>query len=86
MLIVFDGCIQHLQCAQNGAFIARRVCVIHKRAISVRIIYALEKTIYGLKKSIYGLERLFMGWKRLFMALTWFLQNSEFIFDHITHF
>ena len=44
-----------------------------------KIIYALEKTIYGLKKIIYGLERLFTA-KRLF------LQNSEFIFNHMMHF
>ena len=56
ILIVFDWCIQHVQCAQNGAFIVRRACVVHKRAITARIIYALEKTIYGLK-------RLFMAWK-----------------------
>ena len=52
MLLVFDWCIQHVQCAQNGAFIARRACVIHKGAFTVRTIYALEKTIYGLKKTI----------------------------------
>ena len=52
---------------------------MHKRAIMVRIIYALEDTVYGLKKTIYGLERLFM-------ALRLFLQNSEFIFDHMDKF
>ena len=106
MLIVFDWCIQHVQCAQIGAFIASRTCVKHNRAITARIIYALEKTIYRLKKTIYslkrlftawkdylqvekyylGLKRLFTGWKILFTALTWFLQKSEFIFDHMTHF
>ena len=70
MLIAFDWCIQHVQCMQNGEFIARRACIIHKRAITAWIIYALEKTIYGLKKTIYGLKRLFTGWNRLYMALT----------------
>ena len=65
ILIVFDWCIQHVQCAQIGAFIAHRSCVKPNRAITAQIIYALEKTIYGLKKTIYSLKRLFTGWKRL---------------------
>ena len=52
---------------------------MHKGAIITQIIYVLEKTTYGLKKTIYSLERLFMD-------LRLFLQNSEFIFDHMTHF
>ena len=42
----------------------------------------------SLRELFTRLKRLFMGWKRerLFTALTWFLQNSEFIFDHMTHF
>ena len=68
MLIVFDSCIQHVQCTQNGAFIVRRACVVHKRTITARIIYTLEETIYWLKKTIYELKRLFTGWKRLFMG------------------
>ena len=54
MLIVFDWCIQHVQCAQNGVFIVSPACVIHKCVITAQIIYGLEKTIYGLKKTIYG--------------------------------
>ena len=61
MLIVFDWSIQHVQCAQNGTFIVRLACAVHKRAITARIIYAPEKTIYRLKKTIYGLKRLFTG-------------------------
>ena len=52
--LFFDWCSQRVQFAQNGAFIVRRACVIHKRAITARIIYALK--------------RLFTGWKRLLMA------------------
>ena len=61
MLVVFVWCIQHVQCAHIGAFIARRVFVKHNRAITARIIYALEKTIYGLKKTIYGLKKTIYG-------------------------
>ena len=70
MLIVFDWCIQHVQCAQNGAFIAqlrvrytqtRLHCANHLRAwkdyLQVEKDYLrLEKTIYGLKKTIYGFD------------------------------
>ena len=67
MLIVFDWCIQHVQCAQNGAFIARRECAIRlHRADHLRVwkdylrvekdYLRLEKTIYGLKKTIYGFD------------------------------
>ena len=52
----FDWCIEHVQCTQNCAFIVRRTCVLHKRAITARFIYALEKTVYGLKKTIYGFK------------------------------
>ena len=46
----------NVQCAQNGVFIVRCACVIHKWAITARIIYALEKTIYRLWKTIYGFD------------------------------
>ena len=46
----------HLQCEQNGAFIVRHACVVHKRAITPRITLALEKSIYRLKKTIYGFD------------------------------
>ena len=46
--------------------------IIPKHSIIALIIYALETNIYGLK--------------RPFMALKKFLQNSEFIFDHMTNF
>ena len=56
MLIVFDWCIKHVQCTQNGAIIVH--CVVHKRAI----ILCTAGIIYTCMK------RLFMGWKRLFTA------------------
>ena len=46
----------------------------------------IAKIIYVLEKTFYGLERLFTALKRLFMALRLYLQNSEFIFDHMMHF
>ena len=86
MLIVFW--LMYLACSMRAK---RRIYSasyvrLHKLVITLRIIYVLEKTIYGLKKTIYGWKRLFTGWKRLFTALTLFLQNSEFIFDPMTHF
>ena len=39
----------------------------------------IEKDYLPREKTIYGLKRLFMG-------LRLFLQNSEFIFDHMMHF
>ena len=78
MLIVFW--LMYPACSMRQAC---RACVKHKRAITARIIYALEKTIYGLKKTIYGLEKkkglektihglkkTIYGLKRLFTALT----------------
>ena len=40
---------------------------------------------YSWIEKDYSLERLFTAWKRLFTAVGQFLQNSEFIFDHMTH-
>ena len=55
MLTVFDWSIQHVQSTQNGAFIVRRTCAVHRHAITARIIFfGLKKPIYGLKKTIYG--------------------------------
>ena len=67
--MLFDWCVQHVQYVQNGAFIARRRCAKHKRAITARIIYALEKTIYGLKKTIYGLKRLYLRVEKDYLRL-----------------
>ena len=67
-----NGCVQHVWFTQNGALAVLIACVMHKRAIIARFIYALEKTIYGLKKTIYGLERLFTAQKRLFTAWGYF--------------
>ena len=52
--LFFDWCIQRVQCVQNGAFIVRRACVIHKHASPC--------------ESFTRLKRLFMAWKRLFTA------------------
>ena len=52
--MLFDWCIQHVQYAQNGAFIARHACVKHKAP--------------SPRESFTHLKRLFTGWKRLFMA------------------
>ena len=62
LLIVFDWCIQHVQCVQNGAFIVHRACVVHKQAITANHLRAwkdylrVEKDYLRLEKTIYGLK------------------------------
>ena len=60
--------------------------VMHKHSIIGRIIYAFEKTIYGLKKDYLRLGKTIYGSKKSIYDLRLFLQNSSFIFDHMTHF
>ena len=47
--------------AQNGVLTVCLACVMNKRTIIGRNIYALEKIIYGLKKTVYGFEVISAG-------------------------
>ena len=64
-----NGCVHHVWFAQNDALIVRLARDMPKRAIIVRIIYALKKTIYGFKKDYLRLGKTIYGLKKDYLRL-----------------